>query len=126
MASAERRSAWDAQNESQFFSLVFRVFSRPQEEQDDFVDPAVGSLGLVGHVASSPLGSPLSSSSTKVHIHQAPVVSAHQPQALGIVVMQNKREFDGEVAAFNEEDAEVMETFARVFLVLLLVVGEAL
>ncbi len=34
-------------------------------------------------------------------------------RCLGSIVMQNKREFDGEISAFNEEDAEVMETFAK-------------
>lgn len=28
--------------------------------------------------------------------------------------MQNKREFDGEIACFNDEDIEVMETFAKI------------
>ncbi|CAD7929743.1 unnamed protein product [Amoebophrya sp. A25] len=32
---------------------------------------------------------------------------------LGLIVMQNKREFDGEIAAFNDEDIEIMETFAK-------------
>eukprot|EP00395_MALV-II_sp_L67-2_P000418 gene418-372_t len=36
-----------------------------------------------------------------------------EKKALGVVLMQNKREFDGEVSEFNEEDIEVMETFAK-------------
>jgi len=38
-----------------------------------------------------------------------------EKKALGVVLMQNKREFDGEVSEFNEEDIEVMETFAKYF-----------
>lgn len=34
-------------------------------------------------------------------------------KVVGCVVMQNKREFDGEIADFNEEDIECMETFAK-------------
>lgn len=36
-----------------------------------------------------------------------------EKKVLGAIMMQNKREFDGEVAEFNDEDIEVMETFAK-------------
>lgn len=39
--------------------------------------------------------------------------SGDSKKLLGAIVMQNKREFDGEIACFNEEDIEVMETFAK-------------
>ena len=42
-----------------------------------------------------------------------PLINTDNERCLGAVVMQNKREFDGEIAEFNEEDAEVMETFAK-------------
>ncbi|CAD7941820.1 unnamed protein product [Amoebophrya sp. A120] len=42
-----------------------------------------------------------------------PLQPANSERVLGLVVMQNKREFDGEISTFNDEDAEVMETFAK-------------
>eukprot|EP00392_Amoebophrya_sp_AT5.2_P002751 g2756.t1 len=48
-----------------------------------------------------------------------PLIPSHQSadfptvKVMGLVVMQNKREFDGEICGFNEEDSEVMETFAK-------------
>ena len=45
-----------------------------------------------------------------------PLIATGGAKCLGAIVMQNKREFDGEVAEFNEEDIEVMETFAKFYI----------
>ena len=42
-----------------------------------------------------------------------PIVHPEVNRCLAAIVMQNKREFDGEIAEFTEEDMEVMETFAK-------------
>jgi len=42
-----------------------------------------------------------------------PVCNEHQTRVLAVIQMINKMEFDGEVGQFDEDDVQVMETFAK-------------
>merc|ERR1719420_1634681 len=42
-----------------------------------------------------------------------PVQNEHQTKVLAVIQMINKMEFDGEVGVFDEEDVQIMDTFAQ-------------
>jgi adenylate cyclase len=42
-----------------------------------------------------------------------PVQNEHQTKILAVIQMINKSEFDGEIGVFDEEDVQIMETFAQ-------------